>query len=69
MNAQNNELMPQDHDLILFPSWLPHFTTRNASPETRISISGNYRVRRENEHRYNDIANDPKTGIRKLTGF
>ena len=65
----NADFDPKHGDLIIFPSWLPHFTTRNASPEVRISISGNYRVRRENEHRYNDIAHDQKSGIKKLTGF
>ena len=28
--------------LIVFPTWIPHYTTRNVSDETRISISGNY---------------------------
>jgi len=65
----NVDIDPKPGELLIFPSWLPHFTTRNASPETRISISGNYRVRRENEHRYNDIAHDHKSGIKKLTGF
>ena len=65
----NKDFNPKVGDLIVFPGWLPHFTTRNASPETRVSISGNYRVRRENEHKYNDIANDPNSGIKKLTGF
>jgi hypothetical protein len=65
----NADFDPKDGDLIIFPGWLPHFTTRNNSPDVRISISGNYRIQRENEHRYNDIANDPNSGIKKLTGF
>ena len=28
--------------LIIFPTWIPHYTTRNISDEKRISISGNY---------------------------
>ena len=33
---------PSVGSLILFPSWMPHYTTRNVSNETRISISGNH---------------------------
>ncbi len=28
--------------LIIFPTWMSHYTTRNISDEKRISISGNY---------------------------
>ena len=33
---------PKVGGLILFPTWVPHYTTRNISDGTRISISGNY---------------------------
>ena len=33
---------PKAGDLLLFPTYLPHMTSRNCSNETRISISGNY---------------------------
>jgi hypothetical protein len=65
----NKDFSPKVGDLIIFPSWLPHFTTRNASPKTRVSISGNYRVTLQNEKRYDDLAHDPNSGIKKLTGF
>ena len=51
---------------IIFPSWLPHFTTRCSSEELRISISGNYRV---SEKKYDEVARDSRSGIKKLTGF
>ena len=62
----NRDFDPQVGDFIIFPSWLPHFTTRNVSPEIRISISGNYRV---SEKKYDEVARDSRSGIKKLTGF
>ena len=32
---------PKIGNLLVFPSWLPHYVTKNLSNETRISISGN----------------------------
>jgi|TARA_R110001592_G_scaffold37644_3_gene125368 hypothetical protein len=32
---------PQVGSLVLFPTWVPHYTSRNVSDDTRISISGN----------------------------
>jgi hypothetical protein len=37
-----HQVEPKVGDLLLFPTYLPHMTSRNASDETRISISGNY---------------------------
>jgi len=34
-------IFPIEGNLIIFPSWLPHFVTKNLSDDTRISISGN----------------------------
>ena len=62
---------PEVGDFIIFPAWLPHFTTRNVSPEARVSISGNYRVEGVNydQDMYNKVINDDRSGIKKLTGF
>ena len=62
----NRDFDPQAGDFIIFPSWLPHFTTRNISPEVRISISGNYRLKQDV---YDEVAHDDRSGIKKLTGF
>ena len=37
-----HDVIPKAGDLIVFPTYLPHMTTRNLSNETRISVSGNY---------------------------
>ena len=63
----NNDFDPEPGDLIIFPSWLPHFTTRNEAPEPRVSISGNYVI--SNEKVYNEVAYDVKSNIKKITGF
>jgi uncharacterized protein (TIGR02466 family) len=44
MNAQNIELIPQDHDLLLFPAWLPHRVALNKSEKNRISVAVNFNV-------------------------
>ena len=63
----NKDFTPVTGNFIIFPSWLPHFTTRCTSSETRISISGNYRF--TDEKLYDKVGKDPKSGIKKLTGF
>ena len=63
----NKDFTPVTGNFIIFPSWLPHFTTRCTSSETRISISGNYRF--TDEKLYDEVGKDPKSGIKKLTGF
>ena len=37
-----HKVIPSEGDLIIFPTYIPHTTSRNCSKETRISISGNY---------------------------
>ena len=37
-----HKVRPNVGDLILFPTYLPHMTSRNCSAKTRISVSGNY---------------------------
>jgi hypothetical protein len=65
----NRDFVPKEGDLIIVPGFLQHFTTTNPSPITRVSISGNYRIPEDNKLRYTEIVNDPKSGIKKLTGF
>lgn len=63
----NKDFTPKTGMFIIFPSWLSHFTTRCTSDELRISISGNYRF--NDEKLYDEVGRDPKSGIKKLTGF
>ena len=63
----NKDFTPKTGMFIIFPSWLPHFTTRNEAPEPRVSISGNYVI--SNEKVYNEVAYDVKSNIKKITGF
>ena len=44
INAQNIERVPQDHDLLLFPSWLPHRVALNKSKKRRISVAVNFNI-------------------------
>ena len=36
------EIAPEVGNLVIFPSYAPHYTRRNMSEEKRVSISGNY---------------------------
>ena len=44
INAQNIERVPNDHDLLLFPSWLPHRVALNKSKKRRISVAVNFNI-------------------------
>ena len=65
----NKTWQPKPGDLIIFPSWLPHMTTHNMSPDKRVSISGNYKISSLPEAYYNEVAYDTNSNIKKLTGF
>jgi len=43
-NSNNWSVAPSPGDLVIFPSWLPHYVEPNASDEDRISISFNTQV-------------------------
>ena len=46
-NRKMFSVEPQDGMVIIFPSWLPHFTGRNLSNQVRICISSNYLIKEE----------------------
>ena len=50
--------------LIVFPNWLPHFTKKNISDDTRISISGNAKA---DEKDYGNIMKNPG-GLFEIVG-
>ncbi len=50
------EETPKVGTLIVFPSWMPHFTKKNISGDTRISISGNAKPINDD---YAAVGNDP----------
>lgn len=41
VNTNHFTYMPKEGELVLFPSWLPHFVDSNTTEENRISISFN----------------------------
>ncbi len=51
------EETPEVGMLIIFPNWMPHFTKKNISGNTRISISGNAIAKEED---FEKIGRDPK---------
>ena len=51
------EETPKVGMLIVFPNWMPHFTKKNNSNNTRISISGNAKPK---EGDYQAVGNEPK---------
>ena len=51
------EETPKVGMLIVFPNWMPHFTKKNNSNNTRISISGNAKPK---DSDYQAVGNEPK---------
>ena len=50
------EVTPKVGTLIMFPNWMPHFTKKNNSGNTRISISGNAKP---DEKDFDAVAQEP----------
>jgi len=44
-NRKMFSVEPEDGMLVIFPSWLPHFTERNLSKQVRICISANFSIK------------------------
>jgi len=44
-NRKMFSVEPEDGMLVIFPSWLPHFTERNLSKQVRICISANFAIK------------------------
>ena len=53
----NSEETPKEGMLIIFPNWMPHFTKKNNSNNTRISISGNAKPK---DSDYEAVGREPK---------
>lgn len=53
----NTEEEPKVGMLIIFPNWMPHFTKKNNSNNTRISISGNAKPK---DSDYEAVGKEPK---------
>ena len=60
MQMNNHEITPQVGYLVIFPSWLNHYTTPNTSEDVRISISGNLKIQEED---YQKVWRDRTSGI------
>lgn len=58
--SMTHEEKPDLGKLCFFPSWLPHYTTKNASDGDRISISGNFKIKDE---LYESVRRDKQSGI------
>ena len=60
MKMDNHEITPRVGHLVIFPSWLNHYTTPNTSEDVRISISGNLKIQEDD---YQKVWRDRTSGI------
>lgn len=63
--TRNFQVTPKTGLFVIFPSWLPHYTTRNETGGMRLSISGNCKIREED---YVHVHRDRSSGIHKFYG-
>lgn len=63
--TKNHSVSPEEGLLIVFPSWLPHYTTRNETGGLRVSISGNMKIKNED---YPHVSRDRSSGIHTFYG-
>ena len=50
-NSEFIQLAPKKYDLIIFPSYLPHFVEANKSNKPRISLACNAQIRNDKDRR------------------
>lgn len=63
MMMNNHEVIPTEGHIVIFPSWLNHYTTPNTGTEDRISISGNMRLQEDD---YDKVYRDSASGIHEF---
>lgn len=63
------EVNPQVGNLVIFPSYAPHYTRRNMSEEKRVSISGNYFPDPNKVEKYDHFAMNEVTPLAHVLGI
>jgi uncharacterized protein (TIGR02466 family) len=48
--SANKEVIPISQDIIIFPSWINHYTTINKTNKNRISVSWNIEISKQNNN-------------------
>ncbi|MEE4210404.1 MAG: putative 2OG-Fe(II) oxygenase [Parvularcula sp.] len=63
------EIDPAVGNLVIFPSYAPHFTRRNMSEQKRVSISGNYFPDAERSEQFVEYASTQITPLAHILGI
>jgi hypothetical protein len=64
-----HEINPLVGNLVIFPSYAPHYTRRNMSKEKRVSISGNYFPDPDQNEAYDEFASTQLTPLAHILGI
>ncbi|MEL6539779.1 MAG: putative 2OG-Fe(II) oxygenase [Pseudomonadota bacterium] len=64
-----HEINPEVGNLVIFPSYAPHYTRRNMSEEKRVSISGNYFPDPDKADAYDEYASTQMTPLAHILGI
>lgn len=63
------EIDPEVGNLVIFPSYAPHYTRRNMSDEKRVSISGNYFPNPDEAESFDQYASTQMTPLAHIIGI
>lgn len=63
------EINPAVGNLVIFPSYAPHYTRRNMSAEKRVSISGNYFPDPDQAEAFDEFATTQMTPFAHIVGI
>ncbi|MEE4288831.1 MAG: putative 2OG-Fe(II) oxygenase [Erythrobacter sp.] len=63
------EVEPGVGNIVIFPSYAPHYTRRNMSQEKRVSISGNYFPDPDHAEEFDEFASTQVTPLAHIVGI
>jgi hypothetical protein len=63
------EISPAVGNLVIFPSYAPHYTKRNMSSQKRVSISGNYFPDPDKAEAFDEFASTQITPLAHIIGI